>query len=107
MTTMYAMNTKTKVPAEMPEANEFGHLAQEFTFYFLVDADTGNAAKVYGCWGIGEDPGAEVGKRYNMVQDTGLGHRSMKDHRVVAVRANGVTYGTPPKGKTLPYWVAK
>ena len=98
----FPMNTKTKVPTESPESNEFGHT--EAFFLYLVNAQTGTAPKVVADYGP-----AEVGSVHWCTQDTGLGHRSMADHRVVAVKngKTGEVTGTLPKGKTLPFWVMK
>lgn len=97
----YPMNTKTKVPTASPEANEFGH--DDF-FLYVVNAETGKSPKV-----IADCGSEEVGSVHPCTQDTGLGHRAMADHKVVAVKngKTGEVLGTLPKAKTLPYWVMK
>lgn len=100
--TLYLMNTQTRVATTDPQANEFGH--DEATFIYLVLAETGRSPKVMATYGTDE----RVGEVRSCIQDTGLGHRQMPDHRVVAVQhADGTVEGVRPTTQRLPFWVAK
>lgn len=106
---LYIMNTRTKVPTDAPETNEFGHDSFEgkypVQFVYLVNAETGGSPKVYAAYGTG--PQEQVGRVAAVTQDTGLGNRAMADHRVVAIKTRDGIEGTLPKGKTIAFWVAK
>lgn len=103
---LYCMNTKTTVSVEDPSSNEFGHtLASGSTFVYLRSTAS-DSLKIWSTYGgAGE---FELGQRVNCTQDTGLGHRSMPDHVVVAVLSTaGLVGKLPVNRRKLPYWVAK
>ena len=103
-TTEYAMNTRTRVKTMRPYDNEFGHT--NATFVYLEDAYApGTKRKVYVTYGGTYTPG-EV---RHMINDTGMGHRHMPSHRVLAVRygQDGPIHGLLPAVASLPLWVAK
>lgn len=102
---LYAMNTRTKVFTDDPSDNEFGHtLDGGCTFVYLASTN-GGATKVWVTYG-GFHYG--VGERVQMTNDTGLGHRSMPDHIVVAILSQAGLVGEIPTGKRkIALWVAK
>jgi hypothetical protein len=103
--TLYAMNTRTRVSTEDPSANEFGHTLDGCTFVYLRStAGAGTAVKVWSTYG---DPQLSIGERVNMINDTGLGHRSMPTHVVVAILSKDKLSGDLPAQRKIPYWVAK
>lgn len=99
---LYAMNTRTTVPTHRPQDNEFGH-DHGCTFVYLQSTN-GLAVKVWVTYG---DPQLKVGQRVSMTNDTGLGHRSMADHIVLAVMKDNAFHGKLPAKRRLPLWVAK
>lgn len=102
----YIMNTRTRVATDAPETNQFGH-GEGTTFVYAVDSETGKSPKVWATSGL-NGPRDNVHGVVAMVQDTGMGHRTMRDHRIVAIRnADGTVEGTVPAGRTIPFWVAK
>lgn len=99
---LYAMNTRTMVPTDSPMTNDFGHEAG-CTFVYLRNPN--GKFKVWVTYG---DPQLVVGQRVEMTNDTGLGHRSMPDHVVVAVmNADGNVGGKLPEQRKIALWVAK
>lgn len=106
---LFIMNTKTTVPTETPEANQFGHVFTDTqypaSFVYLVNAETGGTPKVYATYGLGPDE--VVGNVVPSTHDTGLGHRRMPRQKIVAVKTAAGVEGTLPKGKTIQFWVAK
>ena len=100
----YLMNTRSKVHTDQPQNNEFGHTAA--TFVWLQDQRTGAGLKVVATYDGGNPP--RVGEVLPCVQDTGLGHRSMNAHVVLATRTpEGEQAGVLPARRVLPFWVTK
>ena len=97
----YIMNTKTKTPTTTPWDNKFGHSSTDVTFLYL---QSGKSVKVVATYG-GTD--AAIGSYLPVTQDTGMGHRWMADHYVVAVVDKDGVRGTLPTAKALPFWVTK
>ncbi len=103
---LYCMNTKTTVSVEDPSSNKFGHtLDGGSTFVYLRSTQSKNAIKIWSTYGGADE--FEIGQRVHCIQDTGLGHRSMPDHIVVAVLSTAGLKGELPNRRKLPYWVAK
>jgi len=102
--TLYAMNTRTRVSTEDPSANEFGHTLDGCTFVYLRSTSGNETVKVWSTYG---DPGLTIGERVSMINDTGLGHRSMPDHVVVAILSKDGLRGELPVQRKTSYWVAK
>ena len=101
---LYAMNTRTKVSTNNPSDNEFGHTLDGCTFVYLRSTAGNGAVKVWSTYG---DPQLVIGQRVEMINDTGLGHRWMPDHVVVAVMTKTGVGGKLPAQKKISYWVAK
>jgi len=103
--TLYAMNTRERVSTESPSENKYGHsLDGGVTFVYLRSNAGAGAFKVWATYG---DPQLVIGERVEMINDTGLGHRSMPDHVVVAIMMKTGIGGKLPAQRKIPLWVAK
>jgi hypothetical protein len=103
--TLYAMNTRTRVSTDDPSSNDFGHtLDGGVTFVYLRSTTGAGAFKVWATYG---DPGLVIGQRVDMINDTGLGHRWMADHVVVAIMTKTGIGGKLPASRKIALWVAK
>jgi hypothetical protein len=105
----YLMNTKSAVPTSNPNANEFTHSTEKgCIMLYLQPLEYGQpkgAVKVVADY-AGMDR-YEIGETLWATQDTGLGHRKMKNHKVVAIMGKDETKGELPAKKTLAFWVTK
>lgn len=102
---LYAMNTRTTVPTDDPSDNQFGHsLDGGVTFVYLQSTSGAGTTKVWVTYG---DPRLVIDERVQMINDTGLGHRSMPDHVVVALLTKTGLSGKLPAQRKIPLWVAK
>jgi hypothetical protein len=103
--TLYAMNTRTRVSTDDPSNNDFGHtLDGGVTFVYLRSTAGAGTIKVWATYG---DPQLVVGEYVDMINDTGLGHRSMPDHVVVAILSKDGLRGELPASRKIALWVAK
>lgn len=97
----YIMNTKTKTPTATPWDNEFGHCGDNVSFMFIQSGTSVKAVATYGT-----APTA-IGSTIAVTQDTGMGHRWMAPHTLIAVATKDGMIGTPPAAKNIPFWVCK
>lgn len=102
MSNVYLMNTKTTIKASAAEKNEY-YNGEECTLIFFRKTTAGTviAAQTYG-----DADNIEIGNRYNMVQDTGYGHREAGTIEVIGFKQGDFEVGTIP-AKTIPFYVYK
>jgi len=102
---LYAMNTRERVLTETPSQNAYGHsIDGGCTFVYLRSTSGKQTCKVWVTYG---DPHLAIGERVNMINDTGLGHRSMPSHVVVAILTKDRLNGELPAQRKIALWVAK